>query len=177
MSVCVCVQFFKGHTDRHTSPLISVSVPSFLTPLFLSDPVPQASLFCFILLCVLVTVTAHNTIAIAAGYIVVLVQWWKKHSSQGTDYKVWLKAECIIHTLSVYVSIVFAVRLYRILQINYSCAVGSVQLYACPFFQLPYFMNELTLTELDMGIVTPRILGASKPSIDYRGKRGINFKQ
>ncbi|XP_050926822.1 testis-expressed protein 2 isoform X2 [Lates calcarifer] len=35
--------------------------------------------------------------------------------------------------------------------------------------RLPYFMNELTLTELDMGIVTPRILGASKPSIDYRG--------
>uniref|UniRef100_UPI0037E79B39 testis-expressed protein 2-like isoform X2 n=1 Tax=Semicossyphus pulcher TaxID=241346 RepID=UPI0037E79B39 len=35
--------------------------------------------------------------------------------------------------------------------------------------RLPYFMNELTLTELDMGSVTPRILGASKPSIDYRG--------
>ncbi|XP_062284144.1 testis-expressed protein 2-like [Scomber scombrus] len=35
--------------------------------------------------------------------------------------------------------------------------------------RLPYFMNELTLTELDMGVVTPRILGASKPSIDYRG--------
>lgn len=37
--------------------------------------------------------------------------------------------------------------------------------------QLPYFMNELTLTELDMGSATPRILKASKPSIDYRGKR------
>ncbi|KAM7418489.1 hypothetical protein PAMA_015891 [Pampus argenteus] len=35
--------------------------------------------------------------------------------------------------------------------------------------RLPYFMNELTLTELDMGSVTPRILGASKPSIDYQG--------
>lgn len=31
-------------------------------------------------------------------------------------------------------------------------------------------MNELTLTELDMGSTTPRILRASKPSIDYRGK-------
>ncbi|XP_040891566.1 testis-expressed protein 2-like [Toxotes jaculatrix] len=35
--------------------------------------------------------------------------------------------------------------------------------------RLPYFMNELTLKELDMGSATPRILGASKPSIDYRG--------
>ncbi|XP_070771390.1 testis-expressed protein 2-like [Enoplosus armatus] len=35
--------------------------------------------------------------------------------------------------------------------------------------RLPYFMNELTLTELDMGSATPRVLGASKPSIDYRG--------
>ncbi|XP_070711185.1 testis-expressed protein 2-like [Pempheris klunzingeri] len=35
--------------------------------------------------------------------------------------------------------------------------------------RLPYFMNELTLTELDMGSATPRILGASRPSIDYRG--------
>ncbi|XP_026214772.1 testis-expressed protein 2-like [Anabas testudineus] len=35
--------------------------------------------------------------------------------------------------------------------------------------RLPYFMNELTLKELDMGSVTPRILGASKPSIDFRG--------
>lgn len=43
-------------------------------------------------------------------------------------------------------------------------------------FQLPYFMNELTLTELDMGSATPRILGASKPSIDYRGKREIHVK-
>ncbi|XP_029950394.1 testis-expressed protein 2-like isoform X2 [Salarias fasciatus] len=35
--------------------------------------------------------------------------------------------------------------------------------------RLPYFMNELTLTELDMGSQTPRILGASNPSINYRG--------
>ncbi|XP_029295488.1 testis-expressed protein 2-like isoform X2 [Cottoperca gobio] len=35
--------------------------------------------------------------------------------------------------------------------------------------RLPYFMNDLTLTELDMGSATPRILGASKPSIDFRG--------
>ncbi|KAK7929673.1 hypothetical protein WMY93_006068 [Mugilogobius chulae] len=35
--------------------------------------------------------------------------------------------------------------------------------------RLPYFMNELTLTELDMGSSTPRILGGSKPSVDYRG--------
>ncbi|KAJ3615145.1 hypothetical protein NHX12_018713 [Muraenolepis orangiensis] len=35
--------------------------------------------------------------------------------------------------------------------------------------RLPYFMNELTLTELDMGTATPRIFGASKPSVDHRG--------
>ncbi|XP_032304104.1 testis-expressed protein 2 isoform X2 [Coturnix japonica] len=35
--------------------------------------------------------------------------------------------------------------------------------------KLPYFMNELTLTELDMGIAVPKILQAFKPSIDYRG--------
>ncbi|XP_077379651.1 testis-expressed protein 2-like isoform X2 [Festucalex cinctus] len=35
--------------------------------------------------------------------------------------------------------------------------------------RLPYFMNELTLTELDMGVATPRILAASSPSIDYKG--------
>ncbi|XP_037115973.1 testis-expressed protein 2-like isoform X1 [Syngnathus acus] len=35
--------------------------------------------------------------------------------------------------------------------------------------RLPYFMNELTLTELDMGVATPRILGASNPLIDYKG--------
>ncbi|KAG7219047.1 hypothetical protein INR49_019354, partial [Caranx melampygus] len=41
--------------------------------------------------------------------------------------------------------------------------------------RLPYFMNELTLTELDMGFATPRILQASNPSIDYRGKREISL--
>lgn len=35
--------------------------------------------------------------------------------------------------------------------------------------RLPYFMNELTLTELDMGSSTPRILGGSKPYVDYQG--------
>ncbi|XP_057699703.1 testis-expressed protein 2-like isoform X1 [Corythoichthys intestinalis] len=35
--------------------------------------------------------------------------------------------------------------------------------------RLPYFMNELTLTELDMGVSTPRILRASSPFIDYKG--------
>ncbi|XP_017287976.1 testis-expressed protein 2 isoform X2 [Kryptolebias marmoratus] len=35
--------------------------------------------------------------------------------------------------------------------------------------RLPYFMNELTLTELDMGSAIPRILGASAPSMDYQG--------
>jgi len=31
-------------------------------------------------------------------------------------------------------------------------------------------MNELTLTELDMGISIPKILSSSKPSVDHRGK-------
>ncbi|KAM6940181.1 testis-expressed protein 2-like [Xenentodon cancila] len=35
--------------------------------------------------------------------------------------------------------------------------------------RLPYFMNELTLTELDMGAATPTILRASTPYVDYRG--------
>ncbi|KFQ32103.1 PREDICTED: testis-expressed sequence 2 protein isoform X2 [Merops nubicus] len=35
--------------------------------------------------------------------------------------------------------------------------------------KLPYFMNELTLTELDMGIAVPKILQAYKPSVDHRG--------
>ncbi|KAJ8254254.1 hypothetical protein COCON_G00208660 [Conger conger] len=35
--------------------------------------------------------------------------------------------------------------------------------------KLPYFMNELTLTELDMGVAVPKILQASKPSVDHRG--------
>ncbi|XP_043923991.1 testis-expressed protein 2 isoform X2 [Protopterus annectens] len=35
--------------------------------------------------------------------------------------------------------------------------------------RLPYFMNELTLTELDMGISVPKILEASKPSVNYQG--------
>ncbi|XP_052396130.1 testis-expressed protein 2 isoform X1 [Carassius gibelio] len=35
--------------------------------------------------------------------------------------------------------------------------------------RLPYFMNELTLTELDMGISIPKILNSSKPSVDHKG--------
>ncbi|KAM8823948.1 testis-expressed protein 2 isoform 1-T2 [Synchiropus picturatus] len=35
--------------------------------------------------------------------------------------------------------------------------------------RLPYVMNELTLTELDMGFSVPKILGASKPSVDHQG--------
>ncbi|XP_060109476.1 testis-expressed protein 2 isoform X2 [Heteronotia binoei] len=35
--------------------------------------------------------------------------------------------------------------------------------------KLPYFMNELTLTELDMGVAVPKILQAYKPTIDYKG--------
>ncbi|XP_044305435.1 testis-expressed protein 2 isoform X2 [Varanus komodoensis] len=35
--------------------------------------------------------------------------------------------------------------------------------------KLPYFMNELTLTELDMGIAVPKILQAHKPAIDSKG--------
>lgn len=36
--------------------------------------------------------------------------------------------------------------------------------------QLPYFMNELTLTELDMGTSIPSVLSASSPTINERGK-------
>ncbi|XP_055982952.1 testis-expressed protein 2 isoform X1 [Sorex fumeus] len=35
--------------------------------------------------------------------------------------------------------------------------------------KLPYFMNELTLTELDMGVAVPKILQAFKPYVDHRG--------
>ncbi|XP_062308405.1 testis-expressed protein 2 [Osmerus eperlanus] len=35
--------------------------------------------------------------------------------------------------------------------------------------RLPYFMNELTLTELDMGVALPKIHQASKPSVDHQG--------
>ncbi|NXQ21767.1 TEX2 protein, partial [Peucedramus taeniatus] len=35
--------------------------------------------------------------------------------------------------------------------------------------KLPYFMNELTLTELDMGTSIPSVLSASSPTIDERG--------
>ncbi|KAF0032665.1 hypothetical protein F2P81_014955 [Scophthalmus maximus] len=35
--------------------------------------------------------------------------------------------------------------------------------------RLPYVMNELTLTELDMGLSIPKVLRASKPSVDHQG--------
>ncbi|XP_075624303.1 testis-expressed protein 2 isoform X2 [Balearica regulorum gibbericeps] len=35
--------------------------------------------------------------------------------------------------------------------------------------KLPYFMNELTLTELDMGISIPSVLSASNPTVNDRG--------
>ncbi|KAG9264303.1 testis-expressed protein 2-like isoform X2 [Astyanax mexicanus] len=35
--------------------------------------------------------------------------------------------------------------------------------------RLPYFMNELTLAELDMGTCMPQVLSTSKPSVDQRG--------
>ncbi|XP_074927951.1 testis-expressed protein 2 isoform X1 [Chelonoidis abingdonii] len=35
--------------------------------------------------------------------------------------------------------------------------------------KLPYFMNELALTELDMGVAVPKILQAFKPSVDHKG--------
>ncbi|XP_035511360.1 testis-expressed protein 2 [Morone saxatilis] len=35
--------------------------------------------------------------------------------------------------------------------------------------RLPYVMNELTLTELDMGFSIPKILHASPPSVDHQG--------
>ncbi|KAI4888886.1 hypothetical protein NFI96_000990 [Prochilodus magdalenae] len=36
--------------------------------------------------------------------------------------------------------------------------------------KLPYFMNELTLAELDMGTCMPQVLSTSKPSVDQRGE-------
>uniref|UniRef100_A0A4W5RL71 Testis expressed 2 n=1 Tax=Hucho hucho TaxID=62062 RepID=A0A4W5RL71_9TELE len=36
--------------------------------------------------------------------------------------------------------------------------------------RLPYFMNELALTALDMGFSIPKILHASKPSVDHQGR-------
>ncbi|KAG9331139.1 hypothetical protein JZ751_019959, partial [Albula glossodonta] len=35
--------------------------------------------------------------------------------------------------------------------------------------RLPYFMNELALTELDMGTCMPQALSMSKPTVDHRG--------
>ncbi|KAM9425882.1 testis-expressed protein 2 [Pholidichthys leucotaenia] len=35
--------------------------------------------------------------------------------------------------------------------------------------RLPYFMNELTLRELDMGCAMPQIIAASRPEVNHRG--------
>ncbi|KAF5901866.1 testis-expressed sequence 2 protein-like, partial [Clarias magur] len=35
--------------------------------------------------------------------------------------------------------------------------------------RLPYFMNELTLAELDLGTCMPQVLSISRPSVDHRG--------
>ncbi|XP_077357723.1 testis-expressed protein 2 [Festucalex cinctus] len=35
--------------------------------------------------------------------------------------------------------------------------------------RLPYFMNELTLTELDMGCSIPKIISTSRPEVNHRG--------
>lgn len=42
--------------------------------------------------------------------------------------------------------------------------------FVVPLNQLPYFMNELALTELDMGTSIPSVLSASGPTINDRGK-------
>lgn len=36
--------------------------------------------------------------------------------------------------------------------------------------QLPYFMNELTLIELDMGCSMPQIATTSRPEVNHRGE-------
>lgn len=54
------------------------------------------------------------------------------------------------------------------------CSQGPRASGDCPhgvsLHQLPYFMNELTLTELDMGTSIPSVLSASSPTINERGK-------
>lgn len=43
--------------------------------------------------------------------------------------------------------------------------------------QLPYFMNELTLTELDMGTSIPSVLSASNPTTNDRGRSPIEWQE
>lgn len=47
-------------------------------------------------------------------------------------------------------------------------------IHLCVLFslQLPYFMNELTLTELDMGCSMPYITSTSRPEVNHRGECG-----
>uniref|UniRef100_A0A665WEV5 SMP-LTD domain-containing protein n=1 Tax=Echeneis naucrates TaxID=173247 RepID=A0A665WEV5_ECHNA len=41
--------------------------------------------------------------------------------------------------------------------------------------KLPYFMNELTLADLDMGTCLPQVLNTSKPTLDHRDQAMISF--
>lgn len=50
------------------------------------------------------------------------------------------------------------------------CRAVVTILHGVSLHQLPYFMNELTLTELDMGTSIPSVLSASNPTINERGK-------
>lgn len=43
--------------------------------------------------------------------------------------------------------------------------------------QLPYFMNELTLTELDMGCSMPHITTTSRPEVNHRGEDTLESKK
>ncbi|PWA16156.1 hypothetical protein CCH79_00019434 [Gambusia affinis] len=40
---------------------------------------------------------------------------------------------------------------------------------------LPYFMNELTLTELDMGCSMPHIVASSRPEVNHRGQLSLQL--
>uniref|UniRef100_A0A3Q0R3Y0 SMP-LTD domain-containing protein n=1 Tax=Amphilophus citrinellus TaxID=61819 RepID=A0A3Q0R3Y0_AMPCI len=42
--------------------------------------------------------------------------------------------------------------------------------------RLPYFMNELTLTELDMGSSMPQITATSSPEVNSRGEYRVEIK-
>lgn len=44
-----------------------------------------------------------------------------------------------------------------------------LRLWRAFFGQLPYFMNELSLTELDMGCSMPQITSTSRPEVNQRG--------
>ena len=58
---------------------------------------------------------------------------------------------------------------------HFSCLCGSQSLTRSLASQLPYFMNELTLADLDMGTCLPQVLSASKPTLDRRGTVLLHF--